>query len=45
VLLILDPLVRVHAIDENVAGQVAALLGYLRTLQRKTGVAVAVIHL
>lgn len=26
-LLVLDPLVRVHAIDENVAGQVAALLG------------------
>ncbi|PYU87546.1 MAG: hypothetical protein DMG08_27900 [Acidobacteria bacterium] len=44
VLLVLDPLVRVHAIDENVAGQVAALLGYLRTLQRKTGVAVALIH-
>lgn len=44
VFLVLDPLVRVHAIDENVAGQVAALLGYLRTLQRKTGVAVALIH-
>ncbi len=37
VMLILDPLVRVHAIDENVAGQVAALLGYLRKLQRKHG--------
>jgi len=44
VLLILDPLVRVHAIDENVAGQVSALLGYLRSLQRKTGAAVALIH-
>jgi hypothetical protein len=44
VLLVLDPLVRVHAIDENVAGQVAALLGYLRALQRKTGVAVALVH-
>lgn len=44
VLLVIDPLVRVHAIDENVAGQVAALLGYLRTLQRKTGVAVALVH-
>jgi len=43
-LLILDPLVRVHAIDENVAGQVAALLGYLRALQRKSGSAVALIH-
>ena len=43
-LLLLDPLVRVHAIDENVAGQVAALLGYLRSLQRKTGAAIAVVH-
>lgn len=43
-LLLLDPLVRVHAIDENVAGQVAALLGYLRSLQRKTGTAIAVVH-
>jgi len=44
VMLILDPLVRVHAIDENVAGQVAALLGYLRALQRKTGVAICLVH-
>src|SRR5438876_12408771 len=29
-LLILDPLVRLHAIDENAAGEIAALLGYLR---------------
>ncbi len=43
-LLVLDPLVRVHAIDENVAGQVAALLGYLRSLQRKTGTAIALVH-
>jgi hypothetical protein len=43
-LLILDPLVRVHAIDENVAGQVAALLGYLRSLQRKSGAAIALVH-
>jgi len=43
-LLILDPLVRVHAIDENVAGQVAALLGYLRTLQRRSGAAIALVH-
>src|SRR5207302_6179449 len=32
VLLILDPLVRLHAIDENAAGEIAALLGYLRLL-------------
>jgi hypothetical protein len=43
-LLILDPLVRVHAIDENIAGQVAALLGYLRALQRKSGAAIALVH-
>jgi hypothetical protein len=43
-LLVLDPLVRVHAIDENVAGQVALLLGYLRSLQRKTGSAIALTH-
>lgn len=43
-LLVLDPLVRVHAIDENVAGQVAALLGYLRSLQRNIGAAIALVH-
>ena len=44
VLLILDPLVRLHAIDENAAGEIAALLGYLRLLQRKTGAAIALVH-
>lgn len=43
-LLVIDPLVRVHAIDENVAGQIATLLGYLRSLQRNTGAAIALIH-
>ena len=43
-LLILDPLVRLHAIDENAAGEIAALLGYLRVLQRKTGSAIALVH-
>src|SRR5437899_7914666 len=43
-LLILDPLVRLHAIDENAAGEIAALLGYLRTLQRKTGTAIGLVH-
>jgi len=43
-LLILDPLVRLHTADETVAGQMAALLGYLRALQRKTGVAILVVH-
>ena len=44
VLLILDPLVRLHAIDENAAGEIAALLGYLRLLQRKTAAAIALVH-
>jgi len=43
-LLMLDPLVRVHAIDENIARQVAALLGYLRSLERNTGAAIALVH-
>jgi hypothetical protein len=43
-LLILDPLIRIHMADENASGDIAALLGYLRALQRKSGAAVAVIH-
>jgi AAA domain len=43
-LLILDPLVRLHAIDENAAGEIAALLGYLRRLQRQSGAAIALVH-
>jgi len=33
-LLLLDPLVRLHRIDENNAGEVSTLLAYLRCLQR-----------
>ena len=43
-LLILDPFVRLHRIDENVSGEVAPLLAYLRELQRRYGVAVLVVH-
>jgi hypothetical protein len=43
-LLILDPFVRLHRIDENVSGEVAPLLAYLRELQRRHGVAVIVVH-
>ena len=43
-LLVLDPFVRLHRIDENDAGQVSALLGYLRELQRALDVAVLVVH-
>lgn len=44
VLLILDPFVRLHRIDENVSSEVAPLLAYLRDLQRRFDVAVAVVH-
>lgn len=44
-LLILDPFVRLHrGIDENDSGQVAALLAYLRHLQRLFHCAVIVVH-
>ena len=43
-LLVLDPFVRLHRVDENDAGQVSALLGYLRSLQRDLDVAVLVVH-
>lgn len=43
-LLVLDPFVRLHRVDENDAGQVSALLGYLRALQRELDVAVLVVH-
>jgi hypothetical protein len=44
VLLILDPLIRLHRVDENDATQIAALLSFLRELQRKFQVAVMVVH-
>jgi RecA-family ATPase len=43
-LLVLDPFVRLHRIDENVSGEVAPLLAFLRELQRRHAVAVAVVH-
>jgi hypothetical protein len=43
-LLILDPLVRLHRIDENSAGEMSALLGELRALQREHHVAIALVH-
>ena len=43
-LLLLDPFVRLHRIDENASGEVAPLLAYLRELQRRHGVAVLVVH-
>jgi hypothetical protein len=43
-LLVLDPLVRLHGIDENHAGDVAELLGYFRSLQRELGLSVVLVH-
>jgi hypothetical protein len=43
-LLVLDPLVRLHGIDENHAGEVAGLLAYFRKLQRQLELAVLLVH-
>jgi RecA-family ATPase len=43
-LLILDPFVRLHRIDENVSADVAPLLDYLRGLQRRYQTAVVLVH-
>ena len=44
ILLVLDPLIRLHRIDENDATQVAALLSYLRELQRRFHLAILLVH-
>lgn len=44
ILLVLDPLIRLHRIDENDATQVAGLLSYLRQLQRRFGLAILLVH-
>lgn len=43
-MLLLDPLVRLHRIDENSASEVSALLGFLRSLQREFHTAVVLVH-
>jgi AAA domain len=43
-LVVLDPLVRLHGIDENHAGDVAELLAYIRSLQRELGPSVVLVH-
>ena len=44
ILLILDPLIRLHRVDENDATQIAALLSFLRELQRQFALAVMLVH-
>jgi len=43
-LLLLDPLVRLHRVDENHAGEVAELLAYFRLLQRRLDLSVILVH-
>jgi hypothetical protein len=43
-LLILDPFVRLHRVDENLAGEVAPILAFLRELQRELHLSVLVVH-
>jgi hypothetical protein len=43
-LLVLDPFVRLHRIDENAAAEVAPLLDYLRQLERRFQTAVLLVH-
>ena len=43
-LVLLDPLVRLHGVDENHATEIAQLLSALRDLQRQLDVAVILVH-
>jgi hypothetical protein len=43
-LLLLDPFVRLHGIDENDAGAVSRTLAFLRGLQREFELAICVVH-
>jgi hypothetical protein len=43
-LLLLDPFIRLHRINENDCGEVSALLAYLRELERRFDLAIMVVH-
>lgn len=43
-LLLLDPLIRLHRLDENSSSDISGLLGYLRELQRTYDMAVLLVH-
>ncbi len=43
-LLLLDPLVRLHGLNENDASEVSELLSYIRDLQRKLDLSVILVH-
>jgi hypothetical protein len=43
-LLLLDPLVRLHRLDENSAADISKLLGFVREMQRSYDTAVVLVH-
>ncbi len=43
-LLVLDPLVRLHRLDENSAADVSGLLGFLRDINRRHQIAIVLVH-
>ena len=43
-LLVLDPLVRLHGVDENAVADIAPILAFLRDLQRRFATAVVLVH-
>ena len=43
-LVVLDPLVRLHGVDENTVAEIAPILGFLRDLQRRLETAVLLVH-
>lgn len=43
-LVLLDPLVRLHRLDENSASEISGLLGYFRDLQRRFDTAIVIVH-
>jgi hypothetical protein len=43
-LLVLDPFVRLHRVDENASGEIAPILSFLRLLQQQHHCAVVLVH-
>ncbi len=43
-LLVLDPLVRLHRLDENSAADISGLLGFLRDINRRHQLAIILVH-
>ena len=43
-LVVLDPLVRLHGVDENAVADIAPILGFLRDLQRRFEAAILLVH-